>query len=48
MPSTREPETALDYWLRTALRDRYGEAVREPMPEVLTRLLAPAPDRVTC
>ncbi len=45
MPSTREPETALDYWLRTTLRDRYDATISEPVPELLSRLLAPAQDR---
>ena len=31
----REPETALDYWLRTALRERYDGALAEPVPEWL-------------
>ncbi len=39
MQARRDAETMLDRWMRSALRERYAPALREPLPEALFRLL---------
>lgn len=39
MQTRREVETMFDRWIREILRERYTAALREPLPEAMTRLL---------
>ncbi len=39
MQSRHEMETVFDRWVQDALRERYERALREPLPEMLLRIL---------
>lgn len=39
MESRHKVETVFDLWVQDALRERYGPALREPLPEMLRRVL---------
>ena len=39
-PQHRLNDAAVDRWVQRSLRDRYASALREPVPEWLTELLA--------
>lgn len=45
MQTGREMEAVFNRWVHEALRDRYAPALREPLPDVLLRLLDGADDR---
>ena len=45
MTSRREPETALEYWLRMDLRERYDNTIVEVIPDSIACLLLPVHDR---
>ena len=37
----RLDDAAVDRWVQRSLRERYAAALREPLPEMLTKLLGP-------
>ena len=37
----RLDDTAVECWVQRSLRERYAAALREPLPEMLTKLLGP-------
>ena len=40
-PQHRLDDTAVDRWVQRSLRDRYSATLREPLPEILIKLLGP-------
>ncbi len=40
-PQLRLDDAAVDGWVQRSLRERYAAALREPLPEALTKLLGP-------